>query len=317
MIFDHLFFFSLWGIGMTAWCCGLLSPFVFVRRQSLLADAMSHSAFLGVPIGYYLALTFFSLHINMHYFIVIITSFLFAGLAVFLQFFILEKTRLKSEAALSLLLAGFFSFGMLAFNFLERDFGESSGKLMTFLYGNGASLAKGDLWALVFFAVFISFSVFLYQKFFCLIAFEPRFALDLRFSVRKWTLFLDFLILLMICAGLQIMGTLLMAVLLVAPAAAAKFWVKRFSSLMKMSVFFSLMSGFGGVALSSAYEKMPLGPCVAFIAVIFVLFSLVWHKIHWYKFCCVNKIFLRQDRQLTQGDSEQLSQDAYEESFRR
>lgn len=275
MVFDHLFIYSFLGITLVAWCCGLLSPFVYTRSQSLLADTLSHAAFPGVPVGLYIALTFSAIFSPWQNGFIAMMTFLFSALALFLQRLVLDKSKLKSEATLAILLGGFFALGFLVFNVLSSKFGETSGLLSTFLYGNVSALQKNDLAMLLPFAILLSVVVFFFHRLFGMVAFNPSWALGLDYSVHRWALFLDFLILFVLCLGLPMMGVLLMGTLLVAPAAAAKFWTKRFSTFSLASIFFALTTSWLAVFFSALYEKIPAGPLVAVIAVTAVLASML------------------------------------------
>ena len=274
MVFDYLFIYSFLGITLVAWCCGLLSPFVYTRGQSLLADTLSHAAFPGVPLGLYFVLTFSGVLSSLQNVFITMMTFFFSAMALFLQRFILDKSKLKSEATLALLLGGFFSLGFLSFNVLGSKFGETSGLLSTFLYGNVSALQKNDLVLLFPFAILLSVLVFFFHRLFGVISFHPKWAWGLDYSVSRWLLFLDFLVLFVLCLGLPMMGVLLMGTLLVAPAAAAKFWTKRFSTFSMVSIFFALGTSWLAVFFSAIYEKLPAGPLVAVISVTAVLGSM-------------------------------------------
>jgi manganese/zinc/iron transport system permease protein len=77
-----------------------------------------------------------------------------------------------------------------------------------------------------------------------------------------------------VVVGLPAVGILLIAALLIIPAATARFWTERFSLLLGLAALIGAGSGIGGTLLSDQLEKMPAGPSIVLTGTAFFLVSL-------------------------------------------
>ena len=83
------------------------------------------------------------------------------------------------------------------------------------------------------------------------------------------------LISVIIALGLPMVGALLMSALLVAPAVAARQWVKSMSAMMVLAAIIGASGGLVGAYLSATFERVPTGPTIVFLCVMAALISLV------------------------------------------
>ena len=116
--------------------------------------------------------------------------------------------------------------------------------------------------------------LFLLYKEFKIVAFDPGFA-----SVQGWPAFrLDLLLMTMIAVtvviGLPAVGVVLMAALLIIPAAAARFWTERLEGMLVISAVFGLGIGALGTLASAQYSMLPAGPVIVLVGTAVFLFSL-------------------------------------------
>lgn len=75
--------------------------------------------------------------------------------------------------------------------------------------------------------------------------------------------------------GLDLVGVVLMAALLITPAAAARYWTNDLPRMILLSSFFGACSGAFGVVVSFYAPKMPTGPWIVVFATAFLLVSLL------------------------------------------
>ena len=114
--------------------CGLLGCFVVLRRVALMGDAVSHAVLPGVVAG----LIYSSERSPGVIFLFAATAGLLGAGLVRLM---MMSTRLKSDAALGIVLATFFAFGIM---WQSRNQQDTVG-VMTFLFGNVGSIDASDL----------------------------------------------------------------------------------------------------------------------------------------------------------------------------
>ena len=65
--------------------------------------------------------------------------------------------------------------------------------------------------------------------------------------------------------GLPAVGVVLMAALLIIPAAAARFWTDRLETMLFLSAAFGLIIGAAGTLASSHYSRLPAGPVIVLV----------------------------------------------------
>ena len=78
--------------------------------------------------------------------------------------------------------------------------------------------------------------------------------------VRFYETLLTTLTVLAVAAGIQAVGVVLMAAMLITPPAAARFWTNKLGSRYCCPVLFGVAGGILGAYVSFANNKMPTGP---------------------------------------------------------
>lgn len=80
---------------------------------------------------------------------------------------------------------------------------------------------------------------------------------------------------LIVCAvviGLQTVGVILMAAMLITPAIAARYWTERLTGMIVIAGMTGGISGVSGTLLSTTMEGMATGPLMILSATIIFLF---------------------------------------------
>jgi manganese/zinc/iron transport system permease protein len=152
----------------------------------------------------------------------------------------------------------------------------SQAGLGKFLFGSAATLLNQDILVMAAVALFsLSLLAVLWPQF-KLLAFDAAYAQSLGLPVRWLELTLSALLVGAIVIGLQTVGVVLMSAMLVAPAAAARQWTDRLSSMVCLAAVLGAVSGVTGALLSARLERMPTGPAIVLIISCIVLFSLLF-----------------------------------------
>ena len=255
------------GVGLLGAISGLVGCFALLRKQSLLGDTLSHAALPGI------ALAFLITKSKSMLFLLLGASL--AGLVAALCLIVIRKQhKLKEDAAQGIVLSVFFGFGMLLLNVIQNSPIENKTGLTDFLFGNAASMLIEDIY-LIFLVSFILLSiVMLYYKEFKALCFDAEFLQSLGFSVTKLSILINSCLVLAIVIGLQSVGVVLMSALIVAPAAGARQWSGRLSTMATLALIFGASSGFLGVFTSSLAPRLSTGPLIVLFLSVFVLISL-------------------------------------------
>lgn len=102
--------------------------------------------------------------------------------------------------------------------------------------------------------------------------FDPIFAKGIGLPVERLRILLTALTVLTIVTGIQAVGVILMAAMLIIPAAAARFWSSHLGIILVTSAFFGALSGALGTMISSLRTGLSTGPIIVLVAA--TLFSL-------------------------------------------
>ncbi|MDV7402445.1 metal ABC transporter permease, partial [Arthrospira platensis SPKY1] len=99
-----------------------------------------------------------------------------------------------------------------------------------------------------------------FYKGFKLLAFDPDYARAVGMPVRFLEFLLSTITVLAIAAGIQAVGVVLMAALLIAPAAAARFWTDRLWAMLVLAAGLGVLAAWSGTYVSYVAPSMPTGP---------------------------------------------------------
>lgn len=246
-------FYVLSGCVILGVSAGMIGCFAFLRKRSLLGDALSHAALPGVCVAFMLTGTKNPL-------IILTGAMLSCWLGALAVEFIVRYTRCKEDSALGMVLSVFFGLGILLLTRIQQSGNASQAGLDKFLFGQAASLIGRDVWVLGVAGGVTIALVLLFYKEFKVLSFDPAFAQAVGLSVRSIEILLATLIVLSVSVGLQAVGVVLMAAMLVTPAAAARYWTDRLSTMLFLAALIGGVSGALGAYISYLGPHMPTGP---------------------------------------------------------
>jgi manganese/zinc/iron transport system permease protein len=158
--------------------------------------------------------------------------------------------------------------------FVQRKPNAAQAGLETFLFGQAATLVQGDV------AVFAGLGfaslavVMLLWKEFKVLSFDPDFGASLGLPMRSVELILTTVLVLAIVTGLQTVGVVLMAAMVVAPAAAARQWTDGLGTMVWLAALFGGLAGAVGAVISSTATGLPTGPTIVLTVSVIVGISL-------------------------------------------
>jgi manganese/zinc/iron transport system permease protein len=249
-------------LGITA---GMVGCFAFLRKRSLLGDALSHAALPGVCVAFLLTETKEPL-------VILAGALVSCWLGALSVDFIVKHTRCKEDSALGMVLSVFFGLGIVLLTHIQQSGAAAQSGLDKFLFGQAASLLSRDVWTLSILGVVICGVVLLGYKEFKVFSFDPDFTHALGLPSRFIGITIASLIVLAVAIGLQAVGVVLMAAMLVTPAAAARYWTDRLGVMLVLAAVFGGLSGALGAWISYLGTGMPTGPwMVVGISTLFIL----------------------------------------------
>lgn len=257
------------GAALLGCSSGVLGAFALLRQQSLLGDALAHAALPGVCLGFLVSGSREPLPIFLG---ALASGAAAAGLSLLLS----RRSRLKTDATLGISLSLFFALGLVLLTAIQQRAGSGQAGLAAFLFGQAAAIVPSDVLLMSIVALLSLGTVALFWKEFKLLTFDPIFAASLGYPVLWLELALTGLLAFAIVIGLQLVGVVLMAAIVIAPAAAARQWSRSLGQMIALSALFGTVSGLAGALVSSSGRGLATGPLIILVASSIALVSLLF-----------------------------------------
>ncbi|MCW4149326.1 metal ABC transporter permease [Halomonas sp. 18H] len=268
LIRDHTIQNVVIGAALLGLISGVLGSFAVLRKQSLLGDTMSHAALPGVCIGFLLAGAR-----EMGF--LLLGALATGALAALVMLMLTRNSRLKTDAALGIALSTFFALGVVLLTYIQNQNNAAQGGLDAFLFGQAAATLRGDLWIMGGVTLVALALVTAFWKEFKLVSFDPQFAASLGMPVMWLEVLLTVMIALAVVVGLQMVGVVLMAAMIIAPAVAARQWSHRLESMVLLAAVIGVAGGLFGALLSALSRGLATGPLIILSVSSVVLVSLL------------------------------------------
>jgi manganese/zinc/iron transport system permease protein len=246
---------------------GALGSFAYLRRQSLLGDAVSHAALPGIVLAFLLAGAKVP-------FVLMVGAGLAGWVGTLTVRLIVRRSRVPYDSALGIVLAVFFGLGLVLLTLVQKQSNAAQAGLESFLFGQAASLLRRDVATMAVLGAAALLVVIVAWKEFKLLSFDPDFAASLGMPVRRLDGLLTLLLVIAIIIGLQTVGVVLMSAMIVAPAAAARQWSRRLAPMVVLAAAIGVFSGVAGSLLSSFVPRLPTGPTIVLVLSCIVVISL-------------------------------------------
>ena len=259
----------VFGVAVIGFISGVVGVFSFLRKKTLVADAISHAVLPGVCVGFLFAGTKDP--------VILMTAAVVVGwLSVWMIDLIVRTTKLKEDAAIAIVSTFFFAIGSVLLSYISKSENAEQTGLKNFLFGNAATMTDLDVNVFVVVSLVILLVVVLFFKQFKLFCFDEAFSKVIGLPVKSIEFLLSTLTVLTVAIGIQAVGVVLMSALLIAPASAARYWTNKLSLMLVIAGFFGLFSGVFGVVVSTFKEAMPTGPWIVTILFLFTILTLLF-----------------------------------------
>jgi len=244
------------GIGV-ALIAAPLGAFVVWRRMSYFGATLSHSALLGVALGFLLGVS-----LNIAVIVVCIAIALMLGV---LQ----HQRQLASDTLLGILAHSTLAFGLVALTFIEG----LRVDLMAYLFGDILAVTTADLvWIYIGGALSLAALVYLWRPLLSMTVHEELARVE-GVPVRLIGTLFMLMIALVIAVAMKIVGILLITSLLIIPAATARRLASTPEHMALIAALIGVVSVAGGIYASMLWDT-PAGPSIVVMAT--VLFVLVY-----------------------------------------
>jgi manganese/iron transport system permease protein len=191
----------------------VVGVFVLLRRLAFLTDALTHTVFPGVVIGFLLSGQSG-----------IFPGALVVGCLSAALFTVLAATRrVEEDATLAILLTGFFAIGVV----LVSRRSSYTSDLTAFLFGRVLTVRSQDIETTAVVAAVVLLLLVALRKELLLVAFDAQAAQAAGYRIVALDLALNLSIALVVVAAVRAVGTVLVIALIVVPAATARLLSNR------------------------------------------------------------------------------------------
>jgi manganese/zinc/iron transport system permease protein len=259
----------LWGCILSAASSAMVGSFALLRKRALVGDAISHAVLPGICLA-------FILHGRREFWLLFPGAIATAWLSMYCIDWIARKSRIKTDAAIALVLSVFFGFGILLLTSIQRNGNANQAGLDHFLFGQAAALLPSDLILFIVVSVVLIIAIGVAYKEFQLLSFDPDFASAMGLPVKSLEFLLSTLTVLAVVSGIQAVGVILMAALLITPAACARFWTDSLTRMLFIAAGVAALAATMGTLISYNVSKMPLGPWIIVLLSLMTFASMIF-----------------------------------------
>jgi ABC-type Mn2+/Zn2+ transport system permease subunit len=214
--------------------CSVMGTYVVLRKLSFIGDGIAHASFAGIVIAYLRGLDYY-----LGAAIVAVVTALGIG-------YVHRKGRISLDTTIGVLFTGAFALGV----FLMSQQKNYAVDLQSFLFGDILGVGIGDLVLILGLGIAVALAVIVLFRGLLYTTFDPVVAdaSGMRAGAIEYALLV--MLALTIIVALQAVGIVLVAALLVTPAAAAYQLTSRFAPMMMLSALLGVASTVGGLYLS-------------------------------------------------------------------
>jgi len=232
---------------MASIICGVIGPFIVARRMVFISGGLSHTAFGGLGIAYWLG-------INPLY-----GASLFVLSAALIIGWWEEKVT-RHDMFIGILWAFGVAVGIIFIHLTPGYVPD----LMTFLFGNILTVSQADLHITFFLVLIVTLPVLIFYKGMISVTFDEEYAKARMLPVKTLNIMLLVLFALSIVTLIQVVGIILVIALITIPVATAGEFSSSFKGIMALSTLFGALFCLSGLFLSYFFE-LPSGAAIILI----------------------------------------------------
>lgn len=257
------------GTALLGASAGLVGSFVVLRRQALTGDALAHAALPGLCVAF-LIVGERSLGAMLF------GAFVSGILAILVLAGLRHASRIKEDAAIGIVLSVFFGAGIVLSRWIQAHAtGGAKAGLDSYLFGKTAGMIAEDVLGIGIVSAMSLLVLGIFYKEFEVVAFDLEFARAQGWPAAMLDAILLALVASTVVAGLPAVGVVLVAALLILPAASARFWTDSLGRMLLLATGFGAGVCITGAMISSRLRATPTGPVIVLVGTIWFLVSLL------------------------------------------
>jgi zinc transport system permease protein len=235
--------------------CSVLGVFLILRRDAMLGHGLAEMAFGGIALGLFL-------HV-----LPLVSAVLIAVLGALVMLKLKEKAGIHGDTAIGILA----SFGMALGILVVSMAGSFNVNLFGYVFGNVLAIRPSEVWlAAGLAAVVVGVIILFYQEFFFM-TFDEDAARVSGIRVDLLNTVLAVLSAVTVVLAMKVVGILLVAAMIIIPAAAGLQLARSFRQAIWLSALLSMTSVFVGLVAAALWDLPPAGTIVVLSTSVFLV----------------------------------------------
>ncbi len=229
--------------------CGIIGIYVILNKIVFISDGISHAAFGGIGLGYFLGLDPLAFGIG---------SALVTAVGIGL---VSARYRVSEDTAIGVFMTTGMAAGIMLMT-LSQGYAKD---LFGYLFGNILAVTWGDVAIILGLTVIVLVLVFLLYKEFLILSFDPVYGEATGLPVQSLRLLLLCMVAFSVVVLIKIVGIIMVIALLTIPGAISRQHMKGLPGIMAGSVLLGAIFVTSGLAVSYLLD-VPSGATIILIA---------------------------------------------------
>ena len=238
--------------------CGFIGVYVVLRRMSYIGHGLSHAIFGGAVLSYVVNLNFF------------LGAGIWALLAAYLIHRISHRRRVGADAAIGVVTTSSFALGVA----IVSTYRSFTRNIEAALFGNILGITSRDLWTVVLISVIVFAALLILRRQLLFLTFDPEVASTYGIVTERTDLLFVLMLAITVLASTQILGVTLVAAAMVIPPVIARYFTKRFQTLLLVSPLIGILCSAVGMYLSFYLDISSAATIVLTAAALFIVLEL-------------------------------------------
>jgi manganese/zinc/iron transport system permease protein len=260
------------GAGLLGFAAGTSGTFLFLRKRSLVSDAVAHATLPGVGLAFIVMVALGMDGRSLPG--LLIGSAISASLGLLLVEWIGRRTRLSEDAAIGAVLSVFFGIGIVLLTVIQTMSAGRQAGLQDFLLGSTAGMLYQDAVVIAGGGALAVLATWALRRPMTLVAFDAEYAAASGVNVGRIDLAMMGLVMAVTVIGLKLVGLVMIVALLIIPAVTARFWTERSGRVVWFAGVLGAVAGYLGAAISASAPGLPTGPIIVLVAASLFALSL-------------------------------------------
>jgi zinc transport system permease protein len=262
-LFSYQFFQNaLIGGIIVAIVCGLVGLFLILKKEAMIGDGLSHTAFGGIAIGLLMGIN------------PLITALVVSIIAVFAISYMRRKKIATSDSAIAIMLAIGFSTGLIIISIT----GGFNIEIFTYLFGSILTITRSDLLLVAALSTFVLLFIGFLRRELLSMVFDEEDSKLRGIPTNYLTIIFDLITAVTIVLSIKVIGTILVIALLVIPGLCALKLNLSFRKTLIATILLSTISTTTGIITSAIFNIATAG-IIVLALVAFFLITLIYKKL--------------------------------------